>query len=41
MIELRMNIWWENIVQLGIPLFIFIVFSIYAIIKVRNDNKNK
>ena len=24
MIELRMNIWWENIVQLGIPLFIFI-----------------
>ena len=41
MIELRMNIWWENIVQLGIPLFIFIGFSIYAIIKVRNDNKNK
>ena len=41
MIELRMNIWWENIVHLGIPLFIFIGFSIYAIIKVRNDNKNK
>ena len=41
MIDLRMNIWWENIVQLGIPLFIFIGFSIYAIIKVRKDNKNK
>jgi len=41
MIDLRMNIWWENIVQLGIPLFVFIGFSVYAIIKVRNDNKNK
>jgi len=41
MFELRMNIWWENIVQLGIPLIIFIGFSIYAIIKVRNVNNNK
>ena len=30
-----MNIWWENIVQLGIPLLIVIVTIIIAIVLVR------
>ena len=34
-----MNIWWENIVQLGIPLLIVIVTIIVAIVLVRKENK--
>jgi|TARA_B110000858_G_scaffold189729_1_gene236805 hypothetical protein len=34
-----MNIWWENIVQLGIPLLIVIVTIIIAIVLVRKENK--
>ena len=41
MIDLRMNIWWENIVQLGIPLLIILIPIIVAIILVRKENKNK
>jgi len=41
MIELRMNIWWENIVQLGIPLLIVLVPILVAIILVRKENKKK
>jgi branched-subunit amino acid permease len=37
MIELRMNIWWENIVQLGIPLLIILVPIVVAIILVRKE----
>jgi len=36
-----MNIWWENFVQLGLPLFIFLGLVVYAVIKVRNENKKK
>jgi len=39
MIFYRMNIWWENIVQLGIPLLIVIVTIIIAIVLVRKENK--
>ena len=41
MIDLKMNIWWENIVQLGIPLLIILIPIIVAIILVRKENKNK
>ena len=41
MIELRMNIWWENLVQLGIPLLIILIPIFVAIILVRKENKNK
>ena len=41
MFELRMNIWWENIVQLGIPLLIVLVPILVAIILVRKENKKK
>ena len=41
MIELRMNIWWENIVQLGIPLLIVLVPILVAIVLVRKENKKK
>ena len=34
-----MNIWWENIVQLAIPLLIVIVTIIIAIVLVRKENK--
>jgi len=34
-----MNIWWENIVQLGIPLLIVIVTIIISIVLVRKENK--
>jgi branched-subunit amino acid permease len=37
MIDLRMNIWWENIVQLGIPLLIILVPIVVAIILVRKE----
>lgn len=39
MIDLRMNIWWENIVQLGIPLFIVIVAILVAIFSVRKEKR--
>jgi hypothetical protein len=39
MIFYRMNIWWENIVQLGIPLLIVIVTIIIAIVLFRKENK--
>jgi len=39
MIFYRMNIWRENIVQLGIPLLIVIVTIIIAIVLVRKENK--
>ena len=41
MIDLRMNIWWENIVQLGIPLLIILIPIIVAIVLVRKENKKK
>jgi len=41
MIDLRMNIWWENIVQIGIPLLIILVPIVVAIVLVRKENKNK
>ena len=41
MIDLRMNIWWENIVQLGIPLLIVLVPILVAIVLVRKENKKK
>ena len=41
MIELRMNIWWENLVQIGIPLLIVLVPILVAIILVRKENKKK
>ena len=39
--DLRMNIWWENLVQLGIPLLIVLVPILVAIILVRKENKKK
>jgi len=39
MIDLRMNIWWENLVQIGIPLLIIIAPIVVAIILVRKENK--
>ena len=41
MIDLRMNIWLENIVQIGIPLLIILVPIVVAIVLVRKENKNK
>ena len=41
MIELRMNIWWENLVQLGIPILIILVPIVVAIVLVRKENKKK
>ena len=41
MIDLRMNIWWENIVQIGIPLLIILVPIGVAIVLVRKENKKK
>ena len=41
MIELRMNIWWENLVQLGIPILIILVPIVAAIVMVRKENKKK
>ena len=41
MIDLRMNIWWENLVQIGTPLLIIIVPIVVAIILVRKENKKK
>jgi hypothetical protein len=41
MFYLKMNIWWENFVQLGLPLFIFLGLFVYAVIKVSNENKKK
>jgi len=41
MIELKMNIWWENIVQLGIPLLIVLVPIVVAIVLVGKENKKK
>ena len=39
MIDLRMNIWWENLVQIVIPLLIIIAPIVVAIILVRKENK--
>jgi len=39
--DLRMNIWWENLVQIGIPLLIVFVPILVAIILVRKENKKK
>jgi len=39
MIDLRMNIWWENLLQIGIPLLIIIAPIVVAIILVRKENK--
>ena len=39
--DLRMNIWWENIVQLGIPLLIVLAPILVAIVLVRKENKKK
>ena len=41
MIDLRMNIWWENLVQLGIPILVIIVPIVVAIVLVRKENKKK
>jgi len=41
MFELRMNIWWENIVQLGIPLLIVLIPIAVAVVLVRKENKKK
>ena len=41
MIDLRMNIWWENRVQLGIPLLIVLAPILVAIVLVRKENKKK
>jgi branched-subunit amino acid permease len=39
--DLKMNIWWENIVQLGIPLLIVLVPIVVAIVLVRKEKKKK
>ena len=41
MIDLKMNIWWENLVQLGIPFLFIVVLIPVAIILVRKENKKK
>ena len=41
MIDLKMNIWWENLVQLGIPFLIIVVLFPVAIISVRKEKKKK
>lgn len=38
---LKMNIWWENFVQLGIPLLIIVLPIVVAVILVRKKNKKK
>ena len=39
MIDLKMYILWENLVQLGIPFLIIVVLIPVAIISVRNKRK--
>ena len=41
MIDLKMNIWWENLVQLGIPFLFIVVLIPVAIILVRKESLNK
>jgi branched-subunit amino acid permease len=41
MIGFRMNIFWENLIQLGIPLLIVLVPILVAVILVRKENKKK
>lgn len=41
MIYLRMNVWWENIVQLGIPALIVLLPIVVAIILVRKEKKSR
>ena len=41
MIALKMNIWWENLVQLGIPFLILVVPIAVAVILIRKENKKK
>jgi len=36
---IKMDFWWENFVQLGLPLFLLLCLVVYAVIKVRNENK--
>ena len=38
---LKMNVWWENFVQLGIPLLIIVLPIVVAVILVRKENKKK
>tara|TARA_B100000035_G_C20919418_1_gene517784 strand:- start:440 stop:586 length:147 start_codon:yes stop_codon:yes gene_type:complete len=38
---LKMNVWWENFVQLGIPLLIIVLPVVVAVIMVRKENKKK
>ena len=38
---LKMNVWWENLVQLGIPLLAIIIPILVAIVLVRKENKKK
>ena len=41
MIVFKMNVWWENLVQLGIPLLIILIPIFLAIILVRKENKKE
>ena len=38
---INMNVWWENFVQLGIPLLIIVLPIVVAVILVRKENKKK
>jgi len=41
MIDLKLYILWENLVQLGIPFLIIVVLIPVAIISVRKEKKKK
>ena len=34
-----MGFWWENFIQLGLPLFLLLCLVVYAVIKVISENK--
>ena len=37
--NLKMNVWWENFFQLGLPLFLIISFVLIAYILIKKENK--